>query len=77
MQTNTDTSSCQSASEAFRTEREAVIRQKVREFLHQVGVNLSTPEGISGHLDLALKIDRRRIIGEEMTRIGKELQDGP
>lgn len=56
--------------------REKAARQTALSFLRQIAHNLCLPKGFNGHIDLAFKVDRARIVGETMIQIGNELLGG-
>lgn len=56
-----------------RVQRIQEVRVTVRSFLTQVVSNLCIPEGLSGKVDMAFKINRRKLIAETMIELGKEM----
>jgi hypothetical protein len=68
------TLSCQSASQ-IREKREEEILEKGKEFLWQVAYNLCIPEGISGKIDMALKINRQKLVAQMLRETAKRLEE--
>lgn len=68
-------SSCQNEYEDVREFREAEVRTAAKQFLRQVVVNLCAPEGLSGHVDLAFNVDRKKIISEVLIELGEEMKN--
>lgn len=55
--------------------RHQEIKEKGHRFLKQVALNLCVPEGISGKIDLAFKIDRKKLVAEILRDVAKELEE--
>lgn len=74
-------SSCQKKSyeiemqDEIRDGRKKEISEMSTAFLRNVVINLCTPEGISGHIDIAFGIDRCKIISEVLYNLAKELEE--
>lgn len=65
-------SSCPCESEV-KEKREDEIRAKAYRFLKRVAQNLVIPEGVSGRVDIAFKINRKKLVADAMRKIVEEL----
>ena len=74
-------SSCQRKSdsevvpEELKKERELEIYNLSKSFLNEVVMNMCALEGMSGHIDAALGIDRSTIIAKVLQDVAKELEE--
>jgi len=66
-------SSCPSESEV-RKEREQEVYTKSRDFLRRVVANLLVLEGISGRVDAAFKVNRKKILARVLREQADELE---
>jgi len=57
-----------------RLKRIVEIKREVRAFLRGVITNLCQLDGVSGHVDAALKIDRQRLIAKVMKELAAEIE---
>lgn len=68
-------SSCLSELEA-KNWRIADIRARGLPFLKTVALNLCALDGVSGKIDLALKIDRKQLVAKLLREVADELDGG-
>jgi hypothetical protein len=61
-------------SQEIKKEREEEIRRVSKSFLMATVNNLCIMEGISGHIDAALEIDRRKVILSALIDLVKEME---
>lgn len=59
----------------LKADREKTVQATCEKFLRRIAQNLSIPVGINGRFDIAFGIDRKRIIGKAMLKIGKEFTE--
>jgi hypothetical protein len=58
----------------MRQVREDEILEKGREFLWQIAYNLCIPEGLGGKIDLALKINRQKLVAQILRETADRLE---